>query len=244
MTENHEGSYPLRIQGHLDPQLSRWRWLVKWLLAVPHFVILAFLWAAFVVLTVVAFVAIVSTGRYPRAIFHFNVGVLRWSWRVGYYATSALGTDRYPPFTLDHADYPARLDVVYPKRLSRGLVLVKSWLLAIPHLLILGVLTATWPFVGDNGGVRFSFGAGLQGILVGVAAVALLVSGRFPVGLHDLIVGVNRWIYRVVAYVALMTDHYPPFRLDQGGSEPATSELLPPLPPPTIDARDPFSSDA
>ena len=173
--------------------------------------------------------------------------MLRWSWRVGYYATSALGTDRYPPFTLDDADYPASLDVVYPERLSRGLVLVKSWLLAIPHLLILGVLTATWPFVGDNDGVRFAFGGGLLGILVGVAAVILIVTGRYPVGLHDLIVGINRWIYRVIAYVALMTDDYPPFRLDQGGPEPATSELPPPgppLPPPTTDARDPVSIDA
>ena len=241
------GSYPLRIEGHLDPQLSRWRWLIKWILAVPHFVILAFLWIAFVVLTVVAFVAIVVAGRYPRAIFDFNVGVLRWTWRVGYYATSALGTDRYPPFTLDHADYPASLDVVYPEQLSRGLVLIKPWLLAIPHLLIVGVLTATSTFVGDNGGVRFMFGGGLLGILVGVAAVVLIVTGRYPVGLHDLIVGINRWIYRVIAYVALMTDDYPPFRLDQGGSEPATTELPPPgppLPPPTTDARDPVSIDA
>lgn len=248
--EPHEavaGSYPLWVEGQLDPQLSRWRWLIKWILAIPHFVILVFLWIAFVVLTVVAFVAIVVTGRYPRSIFDFNVGVLRWAWRVGYYATSALGTDRYPPFTLDHADYPASLDVVYPEQLSRGLVLIKSWLLAIPHLLILGVLTAAWPFVGDNGGVRFAFGSGLLGILVAVAAVVLIVTDRYPVGLHDLIVGVNRWIYRVIAYVALMTDDYPPFRLDQGGSEPATTALPPPgppLPPPSTDARDPVPIDA
>ena len=124
-------AYPVSVEGELDPKLSRWLWLVKWLLAIPHFIILVVLWVAFILLTIVAFFANLLTARYPRGTFDFNAGVLRWSWRVGYYSYSVLGTDRYPPFSLEPKDYPARLDIEYPERLSQGLVLVKWWLLAI-----------------------------------------------------------------------------------------------------------------
>jgi hypothetical protein len=213
---------PVTLIGELDADLSRWQWLVKWFLAIPHLTVLAFLWVAFAVTSIVAFFAILVTGRYPRSIFEFNVGVMRWSWRVGFYANSALGTDRYPPFALADRDYPARLYVAYPERLSRGLVLVKSWLLAIPHLVIVGFFTSglSWMWTWDADRGRFSVGGGLIGVLCLISGVILLFSGRYPRGLYDAIMGMNRWVYRVLAYVALMTDEYPPFRLDLGPDEP------------------------
>jgi hypothetical protein len=222
--QSNTSPYPLQLTGVLSPQLNRGLWLVKWLLAIPHFVVLFFLWIAFVAVSVFAFFAILATSRYPRGLFNFNVGVLRWSWRVGFYSYSALGTDKYPPFTLkDVPDYPARLQVDYPESLSRGLVLVKWWLLALPHYLVVAVFAGGAWAVWTGAGTEWMFGSGgLIGLLVFFAGVVLLFTGRYPKSLYDFVVGMNRWVFRVAAYAGLMTDTYPPFRLDMGGDERAT----------------------
>jgi hypothetical protein len=220
--DTNRSPYPLQLTSELPPQLSRWLWLVKWLLAIPHFIVLFFLWIAFVVVSALAFFAILFTGRYPRGLFDFNVGVLRWSWRVGFYSYSALGTDQYPPFTLkDVPDYPARLQVEYPESLSRGLVLIK-WLLALPHYLVVAVFVGGgWAAWSGTDSFMWTSG-GLVGLLVLFAGVVLLFTSRYPKPLYEFVLGMNRWVYRVIAYAGLMTDAYPPFRLDMGGNEPPT----------------------
>ncbi|MBN9107161.1 MAG: DUF4389 domain-containing protein [Pseudonocardia sp.] len=218
---------PVHVSGRLDPHLSRGLWLVKWLLLIPHLVVIALLWVAFVVLSIVALVAILVTGRYPRALFGFNLGVLRWTWRVGFYGYAVAGTDRYPPFTLrDDPDHPARLDIEFPERLSRPKALFKWWLLAIPHYLVVVLLVgAGRTTLTGNAATTAAFGIGLIGVLVLIALVALLFTGRYPGGIFDAVMGMNRWVLRVVAYAALMTDAYPPFRLDQGGDERVAPEV-------------------
>jgi hypothetical protein len=227
-SEGHP-SRPIHLDARLDQPLNRWLWLVKWLLLIPHFIVLVVLWVAFSVVTFIAFFAILFTRRYPRALFDFNAGVLRWTWRVSYYGYSALGTDRYPPFSMGaEPEYPATLAIAYPEQLSRGLVLVKWWLLAIPQYLVLGIIGTGLmiSFAGSSWWWGVPFG-GFLGLMVLFAAVGLLFGGHYPRGIFDLVMGLNRWVYRVIIYAALMRDEYPPFRLDQGGSEPAPESPLP-----------------
>ena len=224
--------YPARLEGVVEPGLSRWMWLVKWLFALPHIILLAFLFIAFMVTTIIAGLSILFTTRYPRGLFDFNVGVMRWGWRVSFYCFSPVASDQYPPFSLLPADYPATFDVDYPVTLNRWLPLVK-WLLAIPHLIIVGLFTngLVW-WVGDlsagGGDPALRISGGVIEILTLIALLILLFTGRYPQGMFDLVMGMERWVYRTWAYVGLMTDDYPPFRFDMGGAESA-AEPGPPV---------------
>jgi len=187
------GSYPLRFDIEYPEQLSRWLIFVKWLLAIPHFLILYALSAVANVITFIAFFAILFTGRYPRGLFDFVVNIYRWQENV--FAYYALFRDEYPPFSWEAGKYPVTFEVDYAESLSRWMIFVK-WLLAIPHIIVLALLYV---------------GAIVAWI---IAWFAILFTGRFPRGLFDYLVGVNRWSLRVNAYaLLLMRDDYPPFSL-------------------------------
>jgi hypothetical protein len=196
-------AYPVTLTGELSIPPNRGLWLVKWFLAIPHYICFIGLFIAYFVVGVIAFFAILFTGKYPKGLFDFNVGVLRWSWRVNFYAF-VLGTDKYPPFSLQpDPNYPAELNIPYPEKLSRGLIWVKWWLLAIPHYLVIAA------FSGGGSYGRF----GLVNLLAFFAGVRLLFYGDYHKDIFKLVVGMNRWVIRVVAYISLMRDEYPPFRL-------------------------------
>jgi len=211
-----KSAYPLTLKGELQEPLSRWLWLLKWLLIIPHAIVLGFLWIAAAFVTIIAFFSILFTGRYPRPLFNFTVGVLRWSWRVSFYSYGALATDKYPPFSLRQADYPADLEVEYKEDMVRWTPLVK-WLFAVPHYACLAVLSG-WGWwhssPGAATGGSFPFG-GLQWVLLLITAVLLLFTGKYRQDIWKLVMGVNRWSFRVAAYVGLLTDEYPPFSLSE-----------------------------
>ena len=223
-----EAGTSVRLTGHPDPNPSRWLWLVKMFLAVPHYIVLVFLWIAFLVVTVVAGCQVLVAGRYPRALFDFNLGVLRWNWRVGFYVYTALGTDRYPPFTLARvAEYPAALDLPSPEQLRRGLTLIRSWLAA-------GRTCSSLPDRRHAAPVPVDRRRRLDPwIRAGRRLLDLQRAGGrrrvvsadhrpLPQTLFDLLMGINRWLYRVLTFSTFMATAYPPFRLDQGTSEPDT----------------------
>lgn len=189
----------VRVRGAIDVP-SRWLWLFKWcVLAVPHYPILIGLYLVYPFSTLAAGVAILCTGRYPRPLFEFNVGVLRWSWRVMNYRFPMNTTDRYPPFSLKaDPDYPGDLDVDYPEKLVNWAVLIKWWLLALPQIIMCWAMEP------------------LLQVLCVISAVRLLVRGTVSEDMFDLLMGMVRWRYRVAVYVSLMSDEYPPFRLDLG----------------------------
>jgi hypothetical protein len=182
-------AYPVTFDVDYPERLSRWLIFVKWLLAFPHFIVLMLYGIAYFVTLIIAWFAILFTGRYPRGLFDFAVGLLRWSVRVNVYTN--LMRDDYPPFGTG-GDYPARLEVEYPERLSRWKIFVK-WLMAIPHMIIL-----------------YGYGI-LANAITFVAFFIILFTARYPKALFDLVAGYYRWSNRVNAYVLLLTDEYPPF---------------------------------
>lgn len=192
MAQAVAGSYPVAYDVQYPGELSRWLIFVKWLLAIPHLIILYALGVAAGIVTVIAFFAILFTKRYPEELFKFVVNVNRWTENV--YAYVFFLRDEYPPFSWEPGQYPVTYEVAYPEELSRWLIFVK-WLLAFPHYIVLLLL-----FIG-------------QALALFVAFFAILFTKRIPEELFNFVVGADRYRVRVSAYTSLMRDEYPPFSM-------------------------------
>jgi hypothetical protein len=190
MPKKANKEYAARLDIDYPDRLNRLTTFFRPILTIPIAIVLSLLSSGLAFATLLM---IVFRVKYPKWWFDFARELTRLNMRVGAYA--ALLTDSYPSTTKDQA---VHVDIDYPdvdKDLSRWLPLVK-WLLAIPHFVILAVLSI------------FAFFA------IVIAWFAILITGRYPKGLFDFVVGVFRWSLRVSAYMYLLvTDRYPPFSM-------------------------------
>ena len=187
--------YPVVFDVEYPDRLSRWKIFVKWLLAIPHFIIVSLLLLVAGVLEFIAFFAVLFTKKWPRGLFDFTVQIYRWTANVYAYGMLLL-RDEYPPFSGDRGQYPVTFEVEYREDLSRWLIFVK-WLLVIPHLIVLALV-----------------GLAAYVVLV-IAFFAILFTGRYPRGMFDFVVGTARWYFRTQAYAFwFMTDRSPPYSLN------------------------------
>jgi Domain of unknown function (DUF4389) len=193
--------YPTHVDFRGTRQIARWRPLVHWFLAIPQLFIAYGLSIVRAVLTLVSFFTVLFTRRIPPPLFDAIAMTFRYEWRAVSYALFL--REEYPPFdfepaaTDDGVDPHTVVTFTYPEQMSRWQPLVK-WLLAFPHYLVLAVL-----------------GIGAIGVTI-AGFFAVLITGEYPQGLRDFLVGVYRYSVRVQAYVGLLTDEYPPFSLQSG----------------------------
>jgi hypothetical protein len=189
------GGYPVTFEADY-PQggIDRWRPFVQgWLLTIPHWFALFFVAIGAYIAIIISWFAVLITGRYPRGLFDFVAGTLRWSNRVTGY--TYLMTEQYPPFSMgEEPQYPIRTRFQYPEKIARWRPLV-HWLLAIPHLIVVYflALAAFFAYV--------------------IVWFSIVFTRAYPPGLFNFIAGVQRWNTRVVAYYLWMTEEYPPFGL-------------------------------
>jgi hypothetical protein len=186
--------YPVRVDVEYPERLSRWKIFLKWLFAIPHFIVLYLLNIVNAVLIFIAFFAVLFTKKWPRGMFDFSVQIARWNANAIAYAL-LLMRDEYPPFSGESGQYPLTFEIDYDDNLSRWMIFVK-WILAIPHIFVLFFLVIA------------------AYVVVIIAFFAILFTGRYPRGMFDFVVGTYRWLTRVSAYASwFMTDRYPPFSL-------------------------------
>ena len=185
--------YPVQFDVEYPESRNRLTALVRLILAIPAFIIIALVTYGLGALSFATALVILFRGKYPRQWFEWQLEANRFKWRVNAYM--GLLRDEYPS-TDDEQAVSLDIDYPDPSQLSRFMPIIK-WLLAIPHYIILWFLNI----------IAF--------IVTVIGWFAILIIGRYPMGLFGFSVGYSRWTVRVSAYAGILaTDRYPPFRFD------------------------------
>ena len=185
--------HPVAFDVAYPERLSRILIFFKLILAIPQFIAIYLLQIALTLLTLLAWFAILFTGRYPKAFFEFTSGVLRWQANIIAYV--ALMRDEYPPFSWEPGDYALTLDIPLAERQSR-IRLLTRWIALIPNQIVFLFVQIAWAFT-----TFMSF-------------FMILFSGRYPRGLFKFAVGAIRWQMRIATYQYLLGDEYPPYSIN------------------------------
>lgn len=190
----------MKLTIHHQETYSRLELLLRtffgWLyIGIPHYFLLFFvsIWAA--ILIFIAFWVVLFTGRYPKNMYEFQAGLMRWGLRLN--ARIYNLSDGYPAFGIKAADEKVTLDLPYPEKLSRGLLLLRFFFgfiyVLIPH------------------GFLLFFRSIATMVIAFLAWWAVLFTGKYPLSFHKYVTGFLRWTNRVNLYLLFLTDKYPPF---------------------------------
>lgn len=182
--------HPVEFDIAYPERLSRWRIFIKWLFAIPQLIVVYLLTIVAEILTFLAWFAVLITGRYPKSFFEFTSGALRWQANV--YAYLWLLRDEYPPFSWEPGEYPLTLTIPPAERQSRFRLFIRIFAV-VPNLIALEfVLFAAF-------------------FTTFIAWWAILFTARYPRALFRFAVGALRWHERMMAYLLLLRDEYPPY---------------------------------
>ncbi|MCC6755613.1 MAG: DUF4389 domain-containing protein [Solirubrobacterales bacterium] len=187
--------YPVGVDAQLLPEYSRFMPLIKWLILLPHYVVLFFLAIGAMFVSFIAFFATLFTAKYPEGMWNYMVGFQRWALRVMAY--NFLITDKYPPFTLEEtADDTIQLQAEHPERVARWRPFF-AWLIVIPYAIV-----ASLVFLVSQICSIFAF-------------FTILFTKRIPDGLFNVIRNGFTWNIRASFYGYWMSTEYPPFEWDE-----------------------------
>lgn len=209
--------YPITYEADFDPEPNRATTFFRLLLAIPWFIVAIFWGILFYITHFISWIAIIILGRYPRALYNFNGGVVRFGVRIS--AWVYLQTDEWPPFGLkDDPDYAIRVGIPEdpPERQSRLKALFRL-ILALPMLIV-------------------SYAINYAHLWIAVVSwLTIVFRGYQPEGVNDVLTFLNSFYARLYGYIAFLTDDYPPIGLEAGASDEGA--VVPPAAPPTPPAQ-------
>ncbi len=205
--------YPISYEADYNPEPNRWTTFFRLILAIPWIVVAYFWGILFYVTQVLAWLLVTILGRYPEWLYNFNAGVVRFTIRFS--AWMYLQTDQWPPFGLsDDPSYPIRVNIAPAAARQSRLKAFFRLILAFPVIFVLSYGTAF--------------------VTLGVAWVAWLTivfRGYLPQWINDVLTALHAFQARVLGYIAILTDDYPPIGLERARAATAPAATEPPAAP-------------